>query len=208
MSATTVSREIGELFSKYRWMIGGTHAGNPTAAAAALAACEACRDEGLIERGRALGDYLEPRLTALRAVHRCVGALHGRGAFWSFELTKNRETREHFIADGRDLGFGGDLSTLPGAIVAREALRRGVFLRHDGPETVQVAPPLVASETECDTALEALDAGLAILDTLCTSSRGVLVRRNQTIATRSRAGQFAGQAPLGIRCFGAAFRVS
>jgi taurine--2-oxoglutarate transaminase len=167
MSGTVVSKEIGDFFSEYRWMIGGTHAGNPIAAAAALAACEAYRDEELIERGRGLGGYLEPRLRALHEAHPCVGAVHGRGAFWSLELTRNREAHEHFVPEGRDLIFGGDLSMLPGSIVAREALSRGVFLRHDGPETIQVAPPLVASDSECEIALEALDAGLTVLDRLC-----------------------------------------
>jgi hypothetical protein len=51
----------------------------------------------------------------------------------------------------------------------REALRRGVFLRHDDPETIQVTPPLVASKAQCEVALEALDAGLSILDSFCTS---------------------------------------
>src|SRR5437667_2253861 len=88
----------------------------------------------------------------------------GPGGISTEEL---EEAREHFVADGRDLIFGGDLSMLPGMIVAREALRRGVFLRHDGPETIQVTPPLVATEAECDVALDALDAGLSILDSLC-----------------------------------------
>jgi 4-aminobutyrate aminotransferase-like enzyme len=88
----------------------------------------------------------------------------GKGAFWSLELTRNKETREPFVSDGRDLIFGGDLSRLPGAIVAAEAWRRGVFLRHDGPETVQLAPPLIATEAQCDAALVALDAGLSVLE--------------------------------------------
>jgi hypothetical protein len=41
-----VSRDIAEFFAGYRWMVGGTHAGNPIAAAAAVAAIEVYRDEG------------------------------------------------------------------------------------------------------------------------------------------------------------------
>lgn len=164
MSATVVSREIADFFSRYRWMVGGTHAGNPIAAAAAVAAVETYRDEGLIDRGRQLGEYLEPRLRELAAQHRCVGWVTGKGAFWSLELTKDSETRERFVPDGRDVIFGGDLSRLPGVVVAGEAWRRGVFLRHDGPETVQLAPPLIATEEQCDVALAALDAGLSVLE--------------------------------------------
>jgi taurine--2-oxoglutarate transaminase len=164
MSATIVSKEIADFFSRYRWMVGGTHAGNPIAAAAAVAAVEAYRDEGLIERGRELGEYLEPRLRKLAARHRCVGWVTGRGAFWSLELTRDSETREPFVPEGRDLVFGGDLSRLPGAVVAAEAWRRGVFLRHDGPETVQLAPPLIATREHCDRALAALEAGLGVLE--------------------------------------------
>ncbi len=164
MSATIVSTEIADFFSQYRWMVGGTHAGNPIAAAAAIAAIETYRDEGLIERGRELGEYLGPKLRELAARHPCVGWVTGRGAFWSLELTKDAATREPFVPEGRDLIFGGDLSRLPGARVAAEAWRRGVFLRHDGPETVQLAPPLIATHAHCDEALEALEAGLVALE--------------------------------------------
>jgi taurine--2-oxoglutarate transaminase len=145
-------------------MVGGTHAGNPIAAAAAVAAIEAYRDEGLIERGARIGDYLEPRLRELAARHRCVGWLTGKGAFWSLELTKDKTTRAPYVPDGRDLIYGGDLTQLPGAIVAKEAWRQGVFLRHDGPETVQLAPPLTADETHCEQAVAALEAGLRVLE--------------------------------------------
>jgi taurine--2-oxoglutarate transaminase len=164
MSATIVSREIADLFSRHRWMVGGTHAGNAVAAAAAVAAIEAYRDEGLIERGRLLGEYLEPRLREIAERRRCVGWVTGKGAFWSLELTRDKETREPFVPEGRDLIFGGDLRGLPGTVVAEEAWRRGVFLRHDGPETVQLAPPLIATEADCDVALAALQAGLAVLE--------------------------------------------
>ncbi len=167
MSATIVSKEIGDFFSRHRWMVGGTHAGNPIAAAAAIAAVEAYGDEGLIERGRQLGEHLESRLAEAAAKHRCVGWITGKGALWSLELTKSKETREPFVPHGRDLIFGGDLSRLPGGIVAREAWKRGVFLRHDGPESVQLAPPLIATEAQCDVALAALDAGLSVLDESC-----------------------------------------
>lgn len=167
MSATIVSKEIGDFFARHRWMVGGTHAGNPIAAAAAIAAVEAYRAEGLIERGRELGEYLGPRLAELAANHPCVGWVTGRGALWFLELTKNKETRERFVPHGRDLIFSGDLSRLPGRLVAEEAWKRGVFLRHDGPETVQLAPPLIATVAECDVALAALDAGLSLLDERC-----------------------------------------
>ena len=102
MSATIVSREIADFFSRYRWMVGGTHAGNPIAAAAAVAAIETYRDEGLIERGQELGEYLGPKLRELAARHPCVGWVTGRGAFWSLELTKDATTREPFVPEGRD----------------------------------------------------------------------------------------------------------
>lgn len=164
MSATIVSRQIAELFARHRWMVGGTHAGNPIASAAAVAAIEAYRDEALIERGRELGEYLGPRLADLAGRHPSVGAVTGRGAFWSLELARDRDTREPFVPEGRDMVFGGDLSGLPGAIVAREAWKRGVMIRHDGPEAVQLAPPLIASDEHCDTALDVLDEALDVLD--------------------------------------------
>jgi taurine--2-oxoglutarate transaminase len=165
MSATIVSRDIAEFFAGYRWMVGGTHAGNPIAAAAAVAAIEVYRDEGLIDRGRELGEYLEPRLRELAQRNRCVGWVTGKGAFWSLELTRNKETREPFVSDGRDLIFGGDLSRLPGADRRGRSLATGCLPPPRRPgDGVQLAPPLIATEAQCDAALVALDAGLSVLE--------------------------------------------
>ena len=126
MSATIVSREIADFFSQYP--LDG-----PAAPAPAIRSLPPrrsrrstpYRDEGLIERGQELGEYLGPKLRELAARHPCVGWVTGRGAFWSLELTKDATTREPFVPEGRDRIFSGNLSRLPGARVAAEAWRRG-----------------------------------------------------------------------------------
>ncbi|WP_448072515.1 4-aminobutyrate--2-oxoglutarate transaminase [Georgenia yuyongxinii] len=66
--------------------LGGTYGGNPLAVAAALATLETIRQDGLVERARAIGDLLVGRLRALQARDARVGDVRGRGAMIAVEL--------------------------------------------------------------------------------------------------------------------------
>jgi len=70
--------------------LGGTFGGNPVACAAALAALETIEAEGLVDRARAIGELMLPRLRALQATYDVIGDVRGRGAMVAIELVDPR----------------------------------------------------------------------------------------------------------------------
>jgi 4-aminobutyrate aminotransferase/(S)-3-amino-2-methylpropionate transaminase len=68
--------------------LGGTYGGNPVACAAALAAIETMRAEGLCGAARRIESIMLPRLAALGEKYDAVGDLRGRGAMLAVELVE------------------------------------------------------------------------------------------------------------------------
>ncbi|MEV4255636.1 4-aminobutyrate--2-oxoglutarate transaminase [Spirillospora sp. NPDC049652] len=68
--------------------LGGTYGGNPLACEAALGVLEEIESEGLVERARAIGDTMLPRLRELAAKHEVIGDVRGRGAMIAIELVQ------------------------------------------------------------------------------------------------------------------------
>ncbi|EHP43851.1 4-aminobutyrate aminotransferase, plp-dependent [Cupriavidus basilensis OR16] len=68
--------------------LGGTYAGNPLAVASALAVLDVLEDEGLIERGAALGQRLQDKLDGLKSRVPEIGEVRGVGAMIAVEFRK------------------------------------------------------------------------------------------------------------------------
>ncbi|MEU6131285.1 4-aminobutyrate--2-oxoglutarate transaminase [Saccharopolyspora sp. NPDC047091] len=68
--------------------LGGTYGGNPVACAAALAALETIREDGLMARAAAIGEQATERLRALAAADPRVGDVRGRGAMVAVEFVR------------------------------------------------------------------------------------------------------------------------
>ncbi|WP_066364801.1 4-aminobutyrate--2-oxoglutarate transaminase [Herbidospora mongoliensis] len=66
--------------------LGGTYGGNPVACEAALGVLETIEEEGLVDRARAIGDVMLPRLRALQERFGIIGDVRGRGAMTAIEL--------------------------------------------------------------------------------------------------------------------------
>ena len=66
--------------------LGGTFGGNPLACAAALAAIETIRADGLLERATALGAAMTTRLLELQRGDPRIGEVRGRGAMVAIEI--------------------------------------------------------------------------------------------------------------------------
>jgi 4-aminobutyrate aminotransferase/(S)-3-amino-2-methylpropionate transaminase len=128
--------------------LGGTYAGNPLACAAALAVLDVIREEGLLERSRALGERIRARLEALAARLPPIGEVRGLGAMLALELVRDRETREPAPA-------------LAAAAVAR-ARERGLILITCGPyaNVIRILVPLTAPDPLVDEGLGILESAL------------------------------------------------
>jgi 4-aminobutyrate aminotransferase len=128
-----------------RWTPGAhasTFGGNPVSCAASLATIKLLRDH-LVRNAAEVGAHLLDRLLEMAGKHPTIGQVRGKGLMIGVEFVKDRETRER--APGvRDA-------------VVHEAFGRGLLVLGCGRNTLRLAPPLVLSRSQADTAVEILD---------------------------------------------------
>jgi acetylornithine aminotransferase len=112
---------------------GTTFGGNPVAAAAALSVLDTIESEGLLDDVAKLGETLRTRLAT-----------------------------EHIVeVRGRGLLIGIELDAPKAAEVARVAQDRGFIVNDCTPERIRLAPPLVLTDAEADSFLDAWPGILA-----------------------------------------------
>lgn len=105
-----------------------TFGGGPIPCAAALAVLDVIEDEGLLERGRAMGERL---LEGLRGVAAPAVDVRGRGLLVGVELSPKIASRD----------------------VVSAALRRGLVLTEAGRNTVRFTPALTVTAEDVDAAV-------------------------------------------------------
>ena len=153
LGAVVISQEIAARLEHQVLATGLTYCGHPLACAAGVAAIDAYRDEGLIERSRRLGAELERNLRRLAERHRVIGDVRGgHGLFAVLELVADRDTREPLAPWPR--------MPPPLTDLLRAALDEGVSFGARG-NLILVAPPLVIDEHDLTAALALLDRLLA-----------------------------------------------
>lgn len=155
LGAVTVSKRIADALADRPLMTGTTYSGHPVCCAAAKAAIEVYRDEGLIENSARLGRVLADRLAELKARHPSVGDARNLGLWGVIEVVKDRETKEPmapFNAKASQMGRMAELAA---------------FLRAHGLYTVVrwsyifIAPPLVINQAQLEEGLGVIDEGLS-----------------------------------------------
>ncbi|MEI7768689.1 MAG: aminotransferase class III-fold pyridoxal phosphate-dependent enzyme [Chloroflexales bacterium] len=144
LGAVLVRPEIADAFvsdsDADKFMHGVTFGGHPASCAAALANLAIIEREGLTERSRAMGDYMQRELRAAVGDHPNVGEVRGMGMFMAVELVRDRATRES-LAEEKLMGWLSD-----------QLKRRGLICRADDrlEPVIQLAPPLVLTQAEAD----------------------------------------------------------
>ena len=137
-----------ELMARWgRGAHGGTYGANPMGCAAALATIDVIVDEGLVARAAARGQQLFDGLQALQAKHPGVGDVRALGLMVAAELT----------------GADGSPDAARTSAVMTHCLEDGhVIFMSCGTDAnvVRFMPPLVVSEAEIETALDAFGAAL------------------------------------------------
>ena len=129
--------------------VTSTFLANALNAAAACAAIDVLREEGLVERSARLGAHALARLQSELSEHAAVGDVRGRGLFLGLEIVRDRPSQEPDAERAR---------ALLGALREKGVLA-GRGGRHGN--VVILAPPLVIEEGVLDGGLDAIVAVLA-----------------------------------------------
>jgi acetylornithine/N-succinyldiaminopimelate aminotransferase len=112
---------------------GSTFGGNPLITAAAVAAMRVLIEDGVIDHGRNMGDYLRQKLEEMKERYPFIKEVRGRGLILGMELT------------------------VPGAEIVNEALRRGLLINCTVGNVLRFVPPLIVTREELDEGLAILD---------------------------------------------------
>jgi ornithine--oxo-acid transaminase len=129
VSAFVARREVMDVFTPGSH--GSTFGGNPLAAAVGLEALHVIRDEGLVERSRALGNYMLERLRAIKSP--ALKAVRGLGLWVGAEIDPQ-------FASAR--------------MACERLLAKGVLSKETHDTVVRLAPPLVIARDDLDFALD------------------------------------------------------
>jgi 4-aminobutyrate aminotransferase len=127
-----------------------TFGGNPVSTAAALAVIKEIEDKKLRENAAETGAYLKAKLEELKERHSIVGDVRGMGLMVGVELVKDKATKE----------------PAPAAVakVLEETKRRRVLIGKGGlyGNVLRLGPPLIATRSDIDELVAALDAGFSV----------------------------------------------
>ncbi|MEI1376188.1 aspartate aminotransferase family protein [Nostoc sp. UHCC 0926] len=121
-----------------------TFGGNPFVCGVALSVCQTLERENILQNVQDRGEQLRSGLRAIAAKYpQQIGEVRGWGLINGLELRA-------------DIG-------LTAADVVNAAINEGVLLVPAGPKVVRFVPPLIVTEAEVNTALEAVEKAIAIL---------------------------------------------
>jgi len=156
LGGAVVNEKIARHFDDHVLWVGSTYSGHPLACAAGVAAIEAYREDGLIERSAKMGEKLLAELRRIGERHPSVGDVRGRGLFAAVELVKDRGTKE--MLERWNGPSSALANALKNALMDRDV---DVFCRWN---MLFIAPPLPVTDDELATGLRAIDEVLDIAD--------------------------------------------
>jgi 4-aminobutyrate aminotransferase len=133
--------------------VPGSHAstfgGNPVCIAAALATLDVLEREGLANAQK-VGEHIMRRIADWPKKHEMVGDVRGVGLMIGVEIVKDQRSKAR-AGDERDS-------------IVELAFQRGVLLLGCGPNSIRVAPPLIVTTGQADTALDVLEECIGIVE--------------------------------------------
>ena len=150
LGVVVTTDEILNLFID-RTRLFSTFGGNTVACAAGNAVLDVIEQEALIDRSRAIGDYLRDELRALAARHELIGNVRGYGMVTGLEFVIDRSKRTPATTETAQL---------------LELMRRhGVLVGSEGRDAniLKLRPALIFRKEHVDLFTDALDRSLGVL---------------------------------------------
>lgn len=153
------SGKIAAYFDEHYFSHGHTYEAHPLTLAPAIASIGEMKRLNLNQRATELGAYMGQKLNELKPRHASIGEVRGIGMFWGVDLVKNQTTKTPFNT------MADKVSGKPLLVdkVAAKMMGNGVFLQAWISHFV-VAPPLIITKEEIDTAIAVFDEALSIAD--------------------------------------------
>jgi 4-aminobutyrate aminotransferase/(S)-3-amino-2-methylpropionate transaminase len=125
-----------------------TFGGNPVSCAAALANIEFLEEQNLADEALKKGEYLKDQLERLKAKHKLIGEVRGKGLMIGIELVRDHASKTPASDEGKKI---------------REiCLESGVLLGFGGiyANVLRIQPPLVISQGQMENVVKVLDLAL------------------------------------------------
>lgn len=158
LGGVVVSEDIANHFEKNPMAIGLTYSGHAVGCAAAVATMEVYEEQGLIDRARETGAYLDKKVAGLMEKHPSIGDWRNTGMLGCIELVKNRKTKEPMAPWNAKASEMGAMAQVAAKI---KELGMFTFVRWNW---IFVAPPLNITESEVDEGLEIISQAIALAD--------------------------------------------
>jgi 4-aminobutyrate aminotransferase len=131
-----------------KWHVGAhasTFGGNPVAIVAALKTIEILQN-GVIDNGAQIGNYLMERLREMQSRHSAIVEVRGLGLMIGIEFAKDAETLEPW----------GELRDK----VVQKCFEQGLIVQGAGESTIRFSPPLIIDREQADFALSVFESAL------------------------------------------------
>ena len=128
-----------------------TFGGNPVVSAMGKAVLEIIEKDNLQANSLKLGNHILAGLNQLKAKHKIIGDVRGKGLMLGIELVKDRVTKEPATAEC--------------AAVLEHARELGLLIGKGGlrGQTIRFAPPMCLTLADADFLLEVLDESFSAL---------------------------------------------
>src|SRR5438105_1230105 len=149
LAAVVTTPQIASVLSKRIHF--NTFGGNPVVCAMGKAVLEVIERENLQENSLKLGNHILAGLDKLKAKHKLIGDVRGKGLMLGIELVKDRATKEPAKAECAQVL---ELCRGMGLLLGKGGLHASV---------IRFAPPMCITEADADFMLEVFDAAFSKL---------------------------------------------
>jgi taurine---2-oxoglutarate transaminase len=159
LGLTATTMKIADFFNDHYFAHGHTYEAHPLTLAPAIAAINEIKRLNLIERAVEMGKYLGEKLNGLKEKHKSIGNVRGKGLFWAVEIVKDKKSKEPFnVKEDKVAGRPLAVDKVTGVM-----MKNGVYMQGWISHFV-IAPPLIITKQEIDSAIKVFDEALIIAD--------------------------------------------